>query len=291
MADSVEMQDIRGLDVDRVVKGFALREYVFKNACTISSTSSDHIRWYQETAADLTATTPSAIANVSPLSNFPTLEPTWTRNTSYIKKYAAEGFISMEDMKSSDIDVMARTLLRLTRAVAKQVDSDIWDVITESQSASNINEVVTTSTGGDQWDAASGQDPIEDILTAIQKIQENDYDVGNAELWLSPTDMTSLLTWLISTKGSSIPQFASSKVESRELMRLLGLRVRVSNNVTADYAAVVVPQVAATWKQHTRLTSRAIEEAGIGTKFRVWELGVAILTDPKAVTLITDTQS
>lgn len=291
MADSVEMQDIRGLDIDKAVKGFALEEYQFKNDCTISATSGDHIRWYQETAADLTATTPSAVANISPLSNFPTLEVTWTRNTSYVKKYAAEGFISMEDMKSSDIDVVARTLLRLTRAVVKQVDSDIWDVMTESQSASNINEVVTTSVGGDQWDAASGQDPIQDILTAKEKIWENNYNPEGATLWLSPKDHTSLMNWLISTKGSSIPQFASEKVRSGVVMSILGLNVKVSNNVTADYAAVVIPQQACTWKSHTSTTSRAIEEPGIGTKLRVWELGIALLTDPKAVTLITDTQS
>lgn len=285
MADSVEMQEIRGLDIDKAVKGFALMEYIFKNDCTVSSTSADSIRWYQETSADLTATSPSAVANVSPLSIFPTLEVTWTRNTSYVKKYAAEGFISMEDMKSADVDVVARTLLRLTRAVVKQVDSDIWDVMTESRSVVNINSVTSTAA----WDAASGQDPIEDILEAKQKIWEANYNPEGASLYLSPKDHKSLLTWLISTKGSSVPAFASERVRTGTVMNILGLNVKVSNNVTADYAAVVVPQVACTWKSHTPTTSRAIEEPGIGTKFRVWELGIAILTDPKAVTLISNT--
>jgi len=291
MADSVEMQDIRGLDIDKAVKGFALIEYIFKNDCTISATTADHVRWYQETSADLTATAPSVVANVSPLSIFPTLEPTWTRNTSYIKKYAAECFISMEDMKSADIDVVARTLLRLTRAVVKQVDTDIWNVMTESQTPSNINTFATTAIGGDQWDAASGQDPIKDLLHAKKLIADNGYNPEGASLYLSTTDYRSLVTWLISTKGSSIPQFASDKVKSGTVMQILGLNVKVSTNVTADYAAVVIPQVACTWKSHTPTTSRAIEEAGIGTKFRVWELGIAILTDPKAVCLITDTQT
>lgn len=291
MADSVEMQDIRGLDIDKTVKGFALSEFIFKNDCTIASTSSDHVRWYQETAADLTATAPSAVANVSPLSVFPTLEATWTRNTSYVKKYAAEGTISMEDMKSSDIDVVARTLLRLTRAVAKQVDTDIWDVITESQSASDINSVTTTSVGGDQWDAASGQDIVKDIMRAKRLIWDNNYNPEGASLYLSPQDHEAVLTWLISTKGSSIPAFASEKVRSGTVMQILGLNVKVSPNVTADYAAVVVPQRACTYRQHTTLTSAAVENKGVGTTFRVWELGIATLTDPKAVTLIVDTQT
>ena len=292
MADSVEMQDIRGLDIDKTVKGFALSEYIFKKDCTISNTSSDHVRWYQETAADLTPTAPQVISNVSPLSVFPTLETTWTRNTSYVKKYAAEGFISMEDMKSSDIDVVARTLLRLTRAVVKQVDSDIWDVITESQSPSNIQTFDVTDVGGFQWDgeSVSGADIIKDLSHAKKMLLDYNYNPEGASLYLSGKDYESVVTWLISHKGSSIPQYASDKVSSGTVMQLLGLNIKVSNNVTASGAAVVVPQRACTWKTHTDTTSRAIEEAGIGTKFRVWELGIGILTDPKAVVYLQNTQ-
>lgn len=290
MADSVEMQDIRGLDIDKTVKGFALKEYIFKNDCQKSSTSADHIRWYQETAADLTATAPSQVDNISPLSQFPTLEVTWTRNTSYIKKYAAEGFISMEDMKSADIDVMARTLLRLTRAVVKQVDSDIWDVMTESQTPSNIQTFATTWDGDGQWSETSGA-VVKSLAHAKKLLTDYNYNPEGATLYLSPQDYENVLHWLIDTKGSSIPNFSSDKVTSGTVMQLMGLNIKVSTNVTTDKAAVVIPQRACTWKSFTDTTSAAIEEKGIGTKIRVWELGVAILTDPKAVVFITDTQA
>lgn len=287
MAESVEMAEIRGLDIDKAVKGFALSEFIFKNDCTTSTTAVDQIRWYQETAADLTATTPSKVANVAALATFATLEATWTRQTTYIRKYAAESFISMEDMKSADIDVVARTLLRLTRAVTKQIDARVWDVMTESRSVSNINQVASTAA----WDAGSGQDPIEDILDCKLQIMNQNYNPEGASLYLSPTDYKNLLTWLISTKGSSIPQFASEKLNSGVVMSILGLNVKVSVNVTADYAAVVVPQVACTWKSYQDVTSVAIQDQGLGTKFRVWALGEAILTDPKAVCLLTNTQT
>jgi len=287
MADSVEMADIRGLDIDKTVKGFALVNYIFKSAITNSTTTADHIRWYQETAADLTPTAPTVISDVSPLALFPTLEATWTRNTSYVQKYAAEDTISMEVMKSSDIDVVARTLLRLTRAVVKQVDADIYNVITEDQSPSTISTVASTAA----WDAGSGQDPIKDILGAIEDIEDYNYDISQGELWLNPKQKTSLLTWLISTKGASIPQFASEKVKNGVLMEFLGLKVRVSNNVVADSAPVLIPAAAATWKSHTNTTSVAIEDRGIGTKFRVYELGITLLTDPRAVCLITNTDA
>jgi len=287
MADQVEMQDIRGLDIDKAVKGFALTEYIFKNAVTVVNTSADHIRWYQETAADLTATAPMRVANKATLALPTELEVSWTRNTSYVKEYMAQGTISEMDIKSADIDVLARTLLRLTRAVVKQVDTDIYNVASESQTAVNINSVTSNAA----WDAASGQDPIEDILEAMQKIEEADYETSGLEIWLSPKDKKSLLTWLISTKGASIPQFASEKVENGVLMTFLGAKVRVSPNVVADSALVLNPKKAVTYRQFTDTTSKIIENPGLNKMIRVWARGIATLTDPKAVTIITNTQT
>lgn len=288
MPDSLEQQNIRGLDIDKTVKGFALVDYIFKNDCTVTEMSGDSVRWYQRTAGDLTVTSPSVLAGISPLSVFPTLEQSWTRNTSYIKKYGAECFISMEDIKSADIDVLAGMLRDLTRAVIKQVDTDIYNTMTENQSPSSINTTASTAA----WDAASGQDPIKDILVAKQKIFESNYNADNGGyLYLSPKDHTSLLTWLISTKGSNIPTYSSARIGDGKIMNILNLDVRVSNNVAADSACVAVTSRAVTWKTHTDTTSRIIEEAGMGSKIRVWEIGVAILTDPKAVHLTTNTQT
>jgi len=286
MADTVEMQNIRGLDIDKAVKGFALAEYTFKNDCTVSSMSGDSVRWYQETAADLTATAPSVVSNISPLSNFPTLEVSWTRNTSYVKKFAAEGFLSMEDIKSADIDVLARTLLRLTRAVAKQVDASIYNVLTENDTPVNINTVATNAA----WNTGSytSVNAVEDILDAKKSIQDYNYDVSNVVLYLTPLGYKSLLTWLIDGKGSSIPQFSSDRVKDGTLLELLGVKIKVSPNVTADKGLMFIPGRACTWKSFQDITSRVIEEPGIGSKVRVWELGIPILTDPRAVCLITN---
>jgi hypothetical protein len=255
----------------------------------VSSMSGDSVRWYQETAADLEATTPSVVANVSPLSQFPTLEVSWTRNTSYVKKFAAEGFLSMEDIKSADIDVVARTLLRLTRAVTKQVDKAIYNVLSENDTPVNINTVATNAA----WNTASytGVNIIEDILDAKYQMELYNYDTSSAVLYLSPLDYKSMVTWLIDGKGSSIPNFSSEKVSTGTVMQLVGVSIKISPNVTADKALMVIPKKACTWKSYSDITSRAIEEQGIGTKIRVWEMGIPILTDPRAVTLITNTQA
>lgn len=283
MADTVEQQNIRGLDIDKTVKGFALIDYIFKNDVTNVSTTADSVRWFQETSADLTVTAPSTNVNISPLSVFPTLEHSWTRNTSYMRKYGNEGFISMEDIKTADISVLSRTLLRLTRAVIKQVDARIFTVMSEGGTATTINSVSATG----QWDAGSGQDPIEDILDALRTIEEDGYDTRGAVVYMIPKHKKDLLTWLISTKGSSIPAFSSARVADGTLMEILGAKIKVSLNAGSTYVTVALPKEAVTWYSATDTTARAIEEPGIGTRIRVWEIGEAVLTDPNAVCIIT----
>lgn len=288
MADRTEMQDIRGLDIDKTVKGFALTNYIFKNDCMQASVSGDSIRWYQETADDLTATSPSNIEK-GPLSTPAYLEHSWTRNTSYVREYMVETAISEMDVQSADIDVIARMLLRLTRAVTKKVDTRIWNVMTESVTPVNIQTFATTAVGGDQWDAAAyAADIVKDLVYAKRLLIDNGYNPEGASLYLDSVGYASLVAWLISGKGSSIPNFSSQKVETGVVMQILGLNVKVSTNVTTDYAAVVIPQIACTWKTHTAITSAIIKNPGIDSTIRVWEKGEAILTDPKAVVLITD---
>ena len=40
-------------------------------------------------------------------------------------------------------------------------------------------------------------------------------------------------------------------------------------------------------RRDSGLTSRAIEEPGIGTRLRVWEMGEVLLTDPKCVVVLS----
>ncbi|KKM81390.1 hypothetical protein LCGC14_1330320 [marine sediment metagenome] len=56
MADSTGMADLRAENVDRIVKGFALRKYVMKQFCMIQSSSAWSETYYKETGADLEPT-------------------------------------------------------------------------------------------------------------------------------------------------------------------------------------------------------------------------------------------
>ena len=283
----VEGQYIRGLDIDKTLKGFGKFDYVFRSDCLESTTSGDAIRWYSRTATDLTAVTPGRIANVASLALPETLEGSITRNTSYTRKYFAECFISLEDINTADIDMLAQQLSWLTRAIAKEIDTRIWDIMTQSRvHPTNASTDINLVTASGAWvDAAA--DPIRDIMAAKLTIWvSGGYNPEGASLYLSPLANQHLCSWLI-VKGALIPSYSSGLIGSNTITRFLGLDVKVSENVTADYAAIM-QKGAVTWKSQTGLTSNVTDNPGMGKRVRVWEVGEAILTDPKKVCLISN---
>ena len=87
MADSSGQADIRGIDIDRLVKGFAEEENVFKKFVVNSTTTAREIRWYQKTSGfldtpDTTGITTSHISNNASGALPFVAEQSWTRNTS-----------------------------------------------------------------------------------------------------------------------------------------------------------------------------------------------------------------
>jgi len=292
MADTNAMAEIRGIDIDKLAKGFADEESILKKFVINSKTSAREIRWYQKTSGfldsvDTTAITASQIANVDFKARPVVVEQSWTRNTSYVRKYFVESpWISDEDIKDSDIDILATNVRDLVRAVANQVDIRIYNVLSESLSPSLIE---TTAAVADGWDDTATGNPILDIMIGNRKIRANGYKTDRIILYINPIEHQNLLNYLITVKGSSIPNFSSKAIESPVIMSLLGNDVVVSANATTDYALQFIPNVSATWKSFVPITSAVIEDKGIGKKIRVWEEGEAILTDPKSVHLITDT--
>lgn len=291
MADKAGQADIRGINVQKYATAYLDEALIFKKLCFQRTTSNREIRWYQKTA-----TSPVAEANTGDTSNVAygaapfVVHQSFTRNTSYTKKYMLDSeLIPQEDLKDNDVNILSVYVEDLTYRIAYNIDGDIWDVVTENQSASSINSNTSTAA----WDD-TGQDPIDDLMEGMENIRVNSgYDPQKygGVLLLSPKDHRSLLDWLINTKGSSIPSFSSERVKDGVVMEILGLKVMVSNNVTADYAAIVIPQKAASWYSFGEIQTRLIEEEGIGTKIRIWAEGLATLDRPKCVNLITNTQT
>jgi len=297
MADTSGMADIRGIDIDKLAKGFADEAITFKSHVTKSKTKAREIRWYKKTAGyldsvDTTGITASQIPSVGFKALPNVVEQSWTRQTSYIKKYFVESpTISAEDIKDSDIDILGTNVRDLVRAVARQVDIRIYNILTDNVSGtpfdgSSVTSAAATGTG---WDDGTNGDVVKDIMDGVTAIRNQGYDTSGLVMIINPTDHSALLQFLITTKGSSIPNFSSERIKDGVVMTLLGVNVVVSANATSDYAVMFVPGRAATWKSFMPITSVVIDNPGIGKKIRVWEEGECILTDPLAVYGITDT--
>ncbi len=291
MADTTGQADLRAENVERIVKGFALMEYRLKEVVMTPSSNSWIESYYQETATELTAGATCAIKGVARLAKFPFGEVSWTKQSAYLLKHGLEGVIAWEDAISNNVDVIARTLLRIARAVAKSVDTEIWDAITENRTVVNINQVTISS--GNEWDSATvaNRDPVQNILNAKREIYTQNYDPDNGFgfLVLSPKDYANFIG---NAKVLQNPTYkANDIVANGKVGRLLNLDIIVSNVVTADYALVGVAKECATWKTASPLTIATIKDEGVSYTIRAWEIGVTQLTNPKAVCLISNTQA
>src|SRR3990167_4229884 len=258
---------LRAEVVDRVVRDFALQEFKLKTIVNVSPTSANKNTYWRESRSELTGGTGSSFLGVPRLANPPYAEVTWTEASSYLIKFMAEGVISYEDERTNELDVVARTLLRIGRGVASQVDAHIWNVLTEDRVVVNINEVAVAA--GSEWDSSTlvNRDPLFNILRAKRLIEEFQYDTSNGGyLLLSPKGFEDLMRHEDVKKSADF----------------------YTSDVTADYAAVCLGKQAATFNQAQDLTTEVINDPGIKKTIRAWEWGVCVLHDPKSVTLLSN---
>lgn len=301
MADKSGQADIRGLDIDKLAKGFADEENVMKNHVLVTKTQAREIRWFQKTSgfldsADTDGITATHIGNTSVGSIAVAVEQSWTRDTSYAQKFFVESpLISIEDIKDADVSVLATNVRDLVRAVARQVDQRIIAVLTNAAAATptqpltGTTTVQTTAATADGWNDDVTGNPILDILNGQQLIRAQGYDPMRAKIGMNSAEHKHLMNYLINTKGSSIPSFSSEKLRKGAVMEILGNDVIVSENFTTDWVVQWIPDRSVTWKSFIPITSIVMDDPGIGKKIRCWEEGEALLTDPNSVHVISDT--
>lgn len=279
MADTTGMQDIRGLNVNNIVTGFALQNFILKPLLRNSSSSKWQERYYTETAADLTATSPSVMKGINRLSTFPLLEVSWTQVNSYHQKHGAETVISWEDAISNDVPVIERSLLRIARAIAKSVDDEIYTQLVSTV----VGPLSGAATIG--WASASAN-PVADVNEAIRAIQAQSYNTTNAVLVINSRSFADLKNYLTHTKGASIPSWSSQIAQNGKVMEFMGLSVLQTDSVAASGALVLIPQEVGNYLQLQAQQTETIPDPGIKYTIRSWEIGVVQVTNPDAVYFI-----
>lgn len=274
-------------NIDRAVKAVAALEYRLKTLCTIDSSSAWTESYFRETNDDETdGGTGSKIKGVPQMAPFPFFDVSETKVQSVVQKYAGESIISLESEATATIPMLQRKIYRLTQKITYQVDKAIEGVM--SSGAGNTYAI----TAGNEWDSATvaNRDPVFDILSAINLLRVDGIDAlnGMGYLVVNGTDYTNIIS---NSKVLNHPTFQSvSAVVNGVVNTLCGLKIMVSETVTADQAYVVVSKLALTWKQATALTTRTIEDAGKSTTIRAWERGVCQIPVPNAICKITNTR-
>lgn len=280
MADSTGMADLRAEHISRIVTGFALQEYKMKQLCMIEKSNAWTETYYTETATELTGGTGSAVKGVPRLAAFPYGEVTWTKTSGRNIKHAMEGVLSWEDVKTNNVPMIARTLLRIARAVAYSVDSTI--------AAAILANAGNTTAANATWNNAvvADRDPIQDILDAKSEIAIDNYNPDkNGYLLVHPTNYAELLG---NASVRNAGQFYSDSVTRNGVVgKLLGLTVISTNSVTEGGAQVVVAKESCTWKQVSPLTVKTIEDPGVKYTVRAWEVGQIQVVNPNAICKIT----
>jgi len=286
MPDALGQQDLNGIFVEKVLKGYADEDFVFKNFLTVTPTSNRQIRWWQKTAGVITGVTTSGMT-ASPIVGvaFGTLPPVSEQSAtvinSYVKHFAViSPWFTYADIKDSDPDMLAANIRDLRRAVENQVDIRILDVLSGTIHLSG-------SAAGTGWGDTTNGNPFLDLLSGSTEIRKNGYDISNVVAWVHPTNYKHLMNYFVTVKGSSVPQFASGKVSDGVITKIANVGIVVSNNATLGQVFMITPQRTATWKTFNPISGETEENKAIqATRVIVYEDGEVLLTDPKSGYLI-----
>ena len=281
---------LRGEVVEEMIKQISAPTYKFKQAVAVVPTSDWSQTFFRENPAVLTAQSGNAIRGLPQGANFPQASVGFEKVTVRIVKFGLEENIPWEAIISGQINIQARTVIKITQAVVKAVDDEIWDGLTESRAPVLISSFeIGVGVYGGHWDEASAA-IVNNLMNASRLIAEQNYDVGDLMCFVSPKDKQSIMNFIVN-KGSQFPSLATGVAENGRIGTLAGITLVESNSVTASWALVCKPKTCATWKELVPLRSVTVEDPLKSWKIRIAEEGVLELTDPKCIVLIKNTQS
>ena len=283
---------IRKEVIDSMIKQTAARSYKFKQAVAVVPTSAWSNTFIREKLDVLVGPSGNSQRGLPRGANFPQATVEWQEVTVRIVKHGLEENLAWEDIISGEINIQARSIIRLTEGVVKSVDDDIWASLTEERTGTGVIQsfALSTATTGGSWDEASAA-IIDNLMQASELIHINgNYDTSDLMCFVSPRGKRDILNYL-ADKGAQWMPIATEIAKNGSFGKVAGVTIVESNSVTASFALVVKPKTCATYKELVSLRSTTVEDPYRSLKIRVVEEGVVELTDPKAVVLIRDTQS
>lgn len=298
MADTAGQAEIRGIDINKTAIVFGEEESILINFVAKSPASARELRYYQKTGGfldsdDTTGITLSQIQTTSGVLPVK-IRQTWTRQPAHIRIFKAESeMISDEDLKDNDVDIFNTHVKDIVRGVVNQRDIRIYSVFIEAAAATpttpNPTTVLTTASTQDGWNDLVTGNPIFDLMQGNQKIRAQGNKTSDIVAYMNPTEHLHLMNYIITVKGSSIPEMSSDLAKSGVLMAVVGNKIVVSQNATTDSVLQFIPNSAVVYREFMPLTTAVIDEPLIGKTIRVATEGEAYIQDPNKIHIITDT--
>jgi hypothetical protein len=288
MADTWREADLRKEYIDSAVKAVNKEAQKLKELCIIDTSSAWTESYYRETNTDETdGGTGSSIKGIPQMAPFPFVQVKETKVSSVILKFGAESVISTESQQYATVPMLQRHILRMGRRIEYQISSHIEGIM--SADAGNTFAI----TAGNEWDSATvaNRDPIYDILYGINLLRVDGIDAlnGNGYLVVNGTDYTNIIS---NSKVLNHPTFQSvSAVQNGVVNMLCGLKIMVSEVVTADQAYIVVKGESLVWKQAQALQVDTIMDPQKSITIRASERGICQLHTPNGICKITNTRA
>jgi len=274
-------ETLRAQAYDSAIKQIAQYAYKFKQLVSVVSTGSWKNYFFREQLSKLSGATGNATKGIPRGAEFPKATLSWERVNSVIEKYGLSDTIPYEDIISNEIDVRDRTIQRIGEGVAYAVDTEIFNVLSENLTATNIQSQALT---GGAWSESSAA-IVKDIASAKRKIRAYYDGASDFVLVINGDDEISVMSYLYE-KGSQAPTIGADMALNGNVTKIAGVNVIVSDVVPTSYALMVVPKRCATWKELVPLSTDITERKFKDTQITACEMGITQLTDPKAVVLV-----
>jgi len=283
MADMGGEQDLRAEDVDAIVKNYALEQFTGRQICSIVPTSSEKNTYYQETDSDIsqmttTGLTPSGFTN-SQGAIFEHVEHSWTETAERVKIHGATHTMDWTVWKLSAIDVKARMLERVARAIVSSEDAAIY---TELATTTNTTTAVQT------WDNAteSLQQPLKDILIARSALKLNNWSTTtNLKMIIHPTNFMELLNNPVVRNAG---QFYTDGVTRNGVVgKIADFTIIESNAMTENTVLFCISQTAMSLYEAQGITTKVTVEEGETITIKSFNMNVPVLINNNAAYKLT----
>lgn len=280
--------ELRKEVVDKAIKGVADATYTMKQAVSIETTGAWKNYFVREASTVLTGDTLHSQKGLARGENFPQAVVEWEKVPTWLEKHGLEENIFWEDILTNDINVQKRVLFKIGEGVAKSVDDEIFEILSEAQSPTNIHTFTISLASQQHWDQASCA-IIDDLMRCKQMIGTYNYPTSNLMGFINQRDHRSMVKF-VTDSGAQFDKLGDETARNGRVQGLVGIKLIVSNVVPASNALVLVPKLCGTWKQAVPLTTNVESDPFKSTRIRAVEMGVTQLTDPKAVCLIQGTE-